>query len=84
MEQQHHHKQKTIRLTIDLPKDQHTYITMLAAKKGITIKEFVIGYLPSLEGNKEEHRNIRKDKFDQLLNELLVEESDVLKRLAKK
>lgn len=33
---------------------------------------------------KKGKKNIEKDKFDELLKELLVEKADVLKRLAKK
>lgn len=81
MKQQHH---KTVRLTIDVPADQHTYIKMLAAKEGISLRQFVIEHLPSLEKNKKKHKDLEKDEFDQLLKELLVEKADVLKRLAKK
>ena len=84
MKQQHHRKQETVRLTIDFPADQHTYIKMLAAKEGISLRQFVIEHLPNLEKNKKKHKDIEKDEFDQLLKELLVEKAAVLKRLAKK
>lgn len=83
-QQEHHHKPKTVRLTIDFPADQHTYIKMLAAKEGISLRQFVIEHLPSLEKNKKKHKDLEKDEFDRLLKELLVEKADVLKRLAKK
>lgn len=81
---QQHQKQDTIRLTIDFPVDQHTYIKMLAAKEGISLRKFVIEHLPSLEKGKKKHKDIEKDEFDELLKELLVEKANVLKRLAKK
>jgi Antitoxin ParD len=85
MKQQHHHKQQeTVRLTIDFPADQHTYIKMLAAKEGVSLRQFVIEHLPSLERNKKRHKDIEKGEFDELLRELLLEKADVLKRLAKK
>lgn len=84
MRQQHHHKHETVRLTIDFPIDQHTYIKMLAAKEGVSLRQFVIEHLPSLEENKKKHKDIEKDEFDQLLGELLVKKADLLKRLAKK
>lgn len=84
MKQQQHRKQETVRLTIDFPADQHTYIKMLAARERISLRQFVIEHLPSLEKNKKKHKDIKKDEFDQLLKELLVEKADVLKRLAKK
>jgi hypothetical protein len=77
-------KQDTVRLTIDLPVDQHTYIKMLAAREGISLKQFVIDHLPHLEIGKKIHKDIQKDEFDELLKEVLVEKTDVLKRLSKK
>ncbi len=81
---QHQQKQSTVRLTIDFPVDQHTYIKMLAAKEGISLRKFVIEHLPNLEHGKKKHRDIEKDEFDELLKSLLKEKSDVLKRLSKK
>lgn len=81
---QQHQKHETVRLTIDFPADQHTYIKMLAAKEGVTLRQFVIEHLPNLDKGKKKHRDIEKDEFDELLKELLVEKADVLKRLSKK
>lgn len=79
------HKQDTVRLTIDFPVDQHTYIKMLAAKEGTSLRQFVMSHLPSLDRNKKKkHGNLPKEEFDDLLRELLVEKSAVLKRLSKK
>ena len=77
-------KQDTVRLTIDFPIDQHTYIKMLAAKEGISLRQFVIQHLPNLDKNKKKYKDIEKDEFDELLKELLVEKANVLKRLSKK
>lgn len=65
-------KKDTVRLTIDFPVDQHTYIKMLAAKKGVSLRHFVIEHLPSLAKNKKKHKDIEKDEFDELLKELLL------------
>lgn len=78
------HKQETVRLTIDFPVDQHTYIKMLAAKEGVSLRQFVIQHLPSLKKGKKKHKDLKNDEFDELLKELLVEKADVLKRLSKK
>jgi hypothetical protein len=77
-------KQDTIRLTIDFPVSQHTYIKMLATKEGVSLRQFVIEHLPNLEKSKKKPKNIEKDEFDELLKKLLVEKAGVLKRLAKK
>ncbi len=81
---QKHQTQDTIRLTIDFPIDQHTYIKMLAAKEGISLRQFVIEHLPNLDTSKKGHKDLEKDEFDELLKELLLEKADVLKRLSKK
>ncbi len=80
------HKSETVRLTIDIPVKQHTYIKMLAAKEGVSLRQFVIEHLPTLEKkkNKKKHQDIAKDEFDELLDDLLIEKAPVLKRLAKK
>jgi hypothetical protein len=77
-------QRETVRLTIDFPADQHTYIKMLAAKEGVSLRHFVIEHLPNLEQKKKKHTNIKEKEFDDLLKELLVEKAAVLKRLAKK
>ncbi len=81
-----HEKHKTVRLTIDFPAKQHTYIKMLAAKAGISLRQFVIEHLPGLDGakNKKKHKNASDEKFDELLKEFLVEKAPMLKRLSKK
>ena len=79
-------KQKTVRLTIDFPVKQHTYIKMLAAKEGVSLRQFVIEHLPGLEEtkSKKKHKNAGDKEFDTLLKEFLVEKAPMLKRLSKK
>lgn len=81
-----HEKQKTVRLTIDFPIAQHTYIKMLAAKKGVSLRQFVIEHLPGLDEakGKKKHKNASEKEFDALLKEFLVEKAPMLKRLSKK
>ncbi len=84
MPRKHQKKQETVRLTIDFPVEQHTYIKMLAAKEGVTLREFVIEHLPSLDKGKKKHKNASDDEFNELLKEFLVEKAPTLKRLSKK
>lgn len=80
-----HQKQDTVRLTIDFPAEQHTYIKMLATMEGVSLRQFVIERLPSLEKKeKKKHKNINEDKFEKLLDEFVHEKSKMLKRLAKR
>ena len=81
---QQQRKQETVRLTIDFPADQHTYIKMLATKEGVSLRQFVIEHLPNLETGKKKQKDLAEDEFSELLKELLVEKADVLKRLSKK
>ncbi len=80
-----HKHQDTVRLTIDFPASQHTYIKMLAAKEGVTLRQFVIEHLPKLEAKgKKKHKDASDEEFDELLREFLVEKAPMLKRLSKK
>lgn len=81
-----HEKHKTVRLTIDFPLKQHTYIKMLAAKEGVSLRQFVIEHLPGLDEGKtkKKHKNASDREFDILLKEFLVEKAPMLKRLSKK
>lgn len=83
MRQQHHHKD-TIRLTIDFPVEQHAYLKMIAAKNGISMRQYVI---ESLCGNVEQeakHIDLSENKFKKALKKVLKENDDVLRRLADK
>lgn len=79
-------KHKTVRLTIDFPAEQHTYIKMLAAKQGVSLRQFVIEHLPGLEKtkSKKKQKDASDKEFDQLLKEFLIEKAPMLKRLSKK
>jgi hypothetical protein len=81
-----HEKRATVRMTIDFPVKQHTYIKMLAAKEGVSLRQFVIEHLPALEnGKKKKKTKSATDKeFDELLKEFLVEKAPMLERLSKK
>ncbi len=79
-------KPETVRLTIDFPMRQHTYIKMLAAKEGVTLRQFVIEHLPGLDEGKRKktHKKASDKEFDKLLKDFLVKKAPMLKRLSKK
>ena len=77
-------RQESVRLTIDFPAEQHTYIKMLAAAEGVSLRQFVIECLPSPEVKRAKHKNIPKRKFNKLLKKFLIEKAPMLKRLADK
>lgn len=80
----HHQKKETIRLTIDFPTEQHAYLKMLAAKKGISMRQYVIEALGKNVEQEAEHIDLSENKFRKALNKVISENDDVLKRLAKK
>lgn len=83
--QKHRQQEKTVRLTIDFPAEQHAYLKMLAAKKGISMREYVI---ESLSKNTEleeiKRANLSENKFKKILKSVVDENDDVLRRLADK
>jgi uncharacterized protein (DUF1778 family) len=75
----------TVRLTIDFPAEQHAYLKMLAAKKGMSMRQYVIESLcNSAEVEEVKHTDLSKNKFKKLLKEVVDENEDVLRRLADK
>lgn len=85
MKQQHHQKEHTVRLTIDFPAEQHVYLKMLAAKKGMSMRKYVIESLcENVEKEEAKHINLSENKFKKALKKVINENDDVLKRLANK
>ena len=80
----HSAKREAVRLTIDIPTDQHTYIKMLATVEGISLRQFVIAHLPSPEKASGRSKRIPKRKFNKLLKEFIHEKASMLKSLADK
>jgi Antitoxin ParD len=84
-QKQHHHKQEdTVRLTIDFPAEQHAYLKMLAARKGISMRQYVIESLCKNVDLEAKHIDLSENKFKRALNKIIKENDDVLRRLAKK
>lgn len=83
---EHRHRQAaTVRLTIDFPAEQHAYLKMLAAKKGISMRQYVIEALSkNVDSEGVKNTDLSKNKFKKLLNQTIEEHDDVLKRLADK
>ena len=83
MTNKHHNNANTVRLTIDIPAEQHTYLKMLATVEGVSLRQLVIEHLPNVH-EKKRHRKASDAEFDKLLKEFLVEKAPMLKRLSKK
>lgn len=76
-------KRETVRLTVDFPIEQHTYIKMRAAKEGVSMRQFIIEHLPSPELAKTKG-TVKKTKFKTLLDQIMTEYADELRSLSKK
>lgn len=77
-------KHETVRLTVDFPVAQHTYIKMMAAKEGVSMRKFIIEHLPSPQLKKTKKESIKKTKFNALLDEIMDEYTDELRSLSKR
>lgn len=85
MKHQKHRQGKTVRLTIDFPVEQHAYLKMIAAKKGISMREYVIESLSkSVEIEEVKHTDLNENKFKKILKKVADENDDVLRRLSDK
>lgn len=77
-------QKQTIRLTVDFPIEQHIYIKMMAAREGISMRQFIMEHLPAPDLKKTKKGNVKKVKFDSLLHEIITEYADELRSLSKK
>lgn len=84
MKQQHQSKESKVRLTIDFPAEQHAYLKMLAAKKGISMRQYVIESISHQVEREAKHIDLSENKFKKALNKVIKENNDILKRLANK
>lgn len=76
---QHEQPQRMVRLTIDLPAKQHAILKIAAARRGITMRQFVIEHLA---GVPEEIEQIDDATFKKELKKLLRTHKDTLKELS--
>lgn len=79
---QHHKKESTVRFTVDFPAEQHMYLKMLAAKKGVSMREYVIESLCESVEREAKHIDMTENKFKKALKKVIKENDDVLRRLA--
>lgn len=83
MKQPQPHKD-TVRLTIDFPVEQHGYLKMLAAQRGISMRQYVIESLCENVEAQAKHINLSENKFKSTLGKVISENDDTLRRLADK
>lgn len=77
-------KHETVRLTVDFPIEQHKYIKMMAAKEGVSMRQFIIEHLPAPELKKPKKSTVKKTKFNKLLDDIITDYEDELRSLSKR
>ena len=71
---------KTTRISVDFPYEGHIFLKMFCAKKGISIRQYILDtVLKSMQGESDE---IDDDAFKKAANKLMKEKSALWKRLA--
>lgn len=74
------HRRKCTRVTVDFPENEHRKLKALASLEGVTMQEFIRSHVME----KVERMEIPDAKFKKLMNKILDENEDALKRLADK
>ena len=69
---------QNVRLTIDMPIEQHSYLKMLAAKKGVSMRKYIMDSLFEKEAPSKD----RNENFKMILNTVIQEHDETLRRLA--
>lgn len=71
---------KITRVSIDFPHEWHVFLKMFCAKKGISIRQYILDTV--LESMREESDEIDDDTFKKAADKLMQEKSALWKRLA--
>jgi hypothetical protein len=71
---------RTTRVTVDFPIEEHRKLKAIAALKGMSLQQFIRGYV--MDG--VDHHYVQDEIFNSLFESTYKENEDVLKRLADK
>lgn len=75
-----HLHRKTTRVTVDFPEKEHRRLKALASLEGVTMQEYIRTHVME----KVNAAEISDAKFNRLMEKILEENEDVLRRLADK
>jgi hypothetical protein len=76
---------RTARLSLDIPLDWHMHLKMLAARKGISMREYILEALAFKEASEEKESVELDDKtFRKGLSRVKKEHSQLAKNLAQR
>lgn len=71
---------KNTRISVDFPYEGHIFLKMLCAKKGISIRQYIIDTV--MESMREESDEVDDDAFKKAADKLLTSKNSLWKRLA--
>ena len=80
-------KQQTkVRLSLDIPAEQHVHLKMLATKRGMSMREYILESLAFRESSEEKDSVVELDNatFTKGLQKLRKERYQMAKRLSKR
>lgn len=80
MEQGHH----MVRLSLDIPPEQHMHLKILATKKGISMREYILEALAFKEAAEEETIEMDNTTFRKGLKRIRKERHQLAKNLSKR
>jgi hypothetical protein len=80
MRQAHH----MIRLSLDIPTEQHLHLKMLATKKGMSMREYILEALAFKEAAEEEDIEMDNTTFRKGLKRIRKERYQLAKNLSKR
>ena len=77
--------QKHTRISVDFPSEGHVYLKMLCAKKGISIRQYIVdAVLKSIQDETQEMNEVDDETFKKAADKLMKSKSALWKRLANK
>ena len=83
MKKQHSQQQDLIRITLDISSEQHAFLKKLAARRGISMQEYLLESLAkTVESGKD--ARLSDNEFKKLLKIVFDDNDEVLKRFVDK
>jgi hypothetical protein len=80
------HAHHMVRLSLDIPSEQHVHLKMVATKKGISMREYILESLALREAADEEEGDVEMDDttFRRGLKRIRKERYQLAKNLSKR
>lgn len=78
-------QQNMVRLSLDIPMEQHIHLKMLATKKGISMREYILESLAAREElEQEQDMELDTESFRKGLKKIRKERYQLAKNLSKR